>query len=185
MVWERVHTSLWHIKPSKGSPNYGSILIKNQLNQSWYRTTLWHTENLTHSQTVTPFDESGKEAFWKHCGKMRNCKQFLIFPQCFLLYQRQKLFLLHLSSANALNLVWSKILSCGTGLKRREFWPIWACAGWHGWIVFANALRSLFTGIAYFYFMLSGRISRNIGENIFRSYTGNTSENTDFHVLVA
>ena len=36
-----------------------------------------------------------------------------------------------------------------------------------------------------FYFMLSGRISRNIGENIFRSYTGTTSENTDFHVLVA
>ena len=35
------------------------------------------------------------------------------------------------------------------------------------------------------YFMLSGRISRNIGENIFRSYTGTTSENTDFHVVVA
>ena len=35
------------------------------------------------------------------------------------------------------------------------------------------------------YFMLSGRISRNIGENIFRSYTGTTSENTNFHVLVA
>ena len=34
------------------------------------------------------------------------------------------------------------------------------------------------------YFMLSGRISRNIGENIFRSYTGSSSENTDFHVLV-
>ena len=33
--------------------------------------------------------------------------------------------------------------------------------------------------------MLSGRISRNIGENIFRSYTVTTSENTDFHVLVA
>ena len=26
---------------------------------------------------------------------------------------------------------------------------------------------------------------RNIDENIFRSYTGTTSENTDFHVLVA
>ena len=35
------------------------------------------------------------------------------------------------------------------------------------------------------YFMLSVRISRNIGENIFRSYTGSTSENTDFHVLGA
>ena len=35
------------------------------------------------------------------------------------------------------------------------------------------------------YFMLSGRISINIGENIFRSYTGTTSENTDLYVLVA
>ena len=35
------------------------------------------------------------------------------------------------------------------------------------------------------YFMLSGRILRNIGENIFRSYTATTSENTDFHVLIA
>ena len=34
-----------------------------------------------------------------------------------------------------------------------------------------------------FYFMLSGRISRNIGENIFRSNTSSTSENIDFHVL--
>ena len=30
--------------------------------------------------------------------------------------------------------------------------------------------------------MLSGRISRNIGENIFRSYIGSNSENNDFHV---
>ena len=35
------------------------------------------------------------------------------------------------------------------------------------------------------YFMLSSRISRNIRENIFQSYIGTTSENTDFHVLVA
>ena len=33
--------------------------------------------------------------------------------------------------------------------------------------------------------MLYSRISRNIGENTFRSYTDTTSENTDFHVLVA
>ena len=33
--------------------------------------------------------------------------------------------------------------------------------------------------------MLSGRISRNIGENIFPSYTGANSENTNFHVLFA
>ena len=35
------------------------------------------------------------------------------------------------------------------------------------------------------YLMLSSRISRNIGENILRFYTGTTGENTDFHVLVA
>ena len=35
------------------------------------------------------------------------------------------------------------------------------------------------------YFMLSGRISKNISENVLRSNTGTTSENTDFHVLVA
>ena len=29
--------------------------------------------NLTHSHTITPFDASGKQAFWKHCGKRRNC----------------------------------------------------------------------------------------------------------------
>ena len=39
--------------------------------------------------------------------------------------------------------------------------------------------------INIYYFILSGRISRNIGENIFRSYTGTTCENTDFHVLVS
>ena len=37
----------------------------------------------------------------------------------------------------------------------------------------------------YIYFMLSGRISRNIGENIFRSYSGSTNENTGFNVFVS
>ena len=32
--------------------------------------------------------------------------------------------------------------------------------------------------------MLSGRISRNIVENIFQSYTGTTCKNIDFRVLV-
>ena len=39
--------------------------------------------------------------------------------------------------------------------------------------------------IAFYYYMLSSWISRNIGENNFWSYTGTTSENTDFHFLVA
>ena len=37
----------------------------------------------------------------------------------------------------------------------------------------------------FFIFMLSGRILRNIGDFFFLSYTGATSENTDFHVSVA
>ena len=30
-------------------------------------------QELTHSHTMTPFDAPGKEEFWKHCGKRRNC----------------------------------------------------------------------------------------------------------------
>ena len=45
--------------------------------------------------------------------------------------------------------------------------------------------NNFFLSYKYFCFKLSGRISRNIGKNIFRSYTGSTSENTDFHILVA
>ena len=29
--------------------------------------------HLNHSLTMTPFEASGKQAFWKHCGKRRNC----------------------------------------------------------------------------------------------------------------
>ena len=28
---------------------------------------------LTHSHTMTPFGAPGKQAFWKHCMKKRNC----------------------------------------------------------------------------------------------------------------
>ena len=38
---------------------------------------IWFITNdhikLTHSHTMTPFDAPGKQAFWKHCGKRRNC----------------------------------------------------------------------------------------------------------------
>ena len=75
---------------------------------------------LTHSHTMTPFDVSGKEAFWKHCGKRRNClyKQFLLYPQYFLLSKSEIIIFvtLNLSSVNAFNLVLSKILSYGNGL---------------------------------------------------------------------
>ena len=70
---------------------------------------------LTHSHTVTPFDASGKEAPGKHCGKRRNClyKQFLLFQQCFLLYQRQKLsFLLHLICRLQMLSIWTGSKFC-------------------------------------------------------------------------
>ena len=72
-------------------------------------------KELTYSNTMTPFDASGKGAFWKHCGKRRNClyKQFLLFPQCFLLYHRQKLsFLLHLICRLQMLSIWTKLKFC-------------------------------------------------------------------------
>ena len=35
---------------------------------------------LTHSHSMTPFDAPGKQAFWKHCGKRRNCSLRAISP---------------------------------------------------------------------------------------------------------
>ena len=69
---------------------------------------------LTHSHTMTPFDAPGKQAFWKHCGKRRNCSQRAISPfptvfstdlDNFLLFLSN----LKLSSANSFNLEESKI----------------------------------------------------------------------------
>ena len=59
-----------------------------------------------------------KKAFENIVGKGEN-QYFLLFPQCFLLYQRHKspfLTTFKLSSANALNLDQSKTLSFGKGL---------------------------------------------------------------------
>ena len=72
-----------------------------------------------------------------------------------------------LSSANSLNLEESKMR-----FSQSE-------------VVLRSNLQKLGEKDKKCYFMLSDRISRKIGENIFRSYTGTTSENTDFHVLVA
>ena len=62
---------------------------------------------------MKPFDVPGKEAFQNIVGKGENVgyQRFLFFPQCFLLYQRQKLsFMFILSSANAWNLDKAKFL---------------------------------------------------------------------------
>ena len=97
-------------------------------------------------------------------------KHVLLFPNCFLPHPKINFtFTLAfiLSSANAFNFDQSIILLFGKELKDGYFKHVKAFEG--------NKI----------YFVPSGRISRNSGENIFRSYTGTTSENTDFHVLVA
>ena len=71
--------------------------------------------HVTPSHTLTPFDRSGKEAFWKHSGKRRNglYKQFLLYLQCFLLYLRQKLsFLLHLICRQQMLSIWTDVKFC-------------------------------------------------------------------------
>ena len=71
-------------------------------------------KGLSHSHTMTPFDASGKQAFWKHCGKRRNCSYRAISPFPTLFSTCSGNFLpfssnLKLSSANSLNLEESKI----------------------------------------------------------------------------
>ena len=40
----------------------------------WPKTIMHNFSTwITHSHTTTPFDTPGKPAFWKHCGKRRNC----------------------------------------------------------------------------------------------------------------
>ena len=67
------------------------------------------SKRLTFYHTITTFNTSGKESFWKHHRKGENAgkQHFLLFPQCFQPYQRQKIIILStliLSSANAFNL---------------------------------------------------------------------------------
>ena len=67
---------------------------------------------------MTPFDASGKKRFENIVGKEENAgnQHCLLFPHCFLLYQRQKLsFMLHLFCSLQMDKV--KILSYGKWLK--------------------------------------------------------------------
>ena len=67
------------------------------------------------------FDDPKKKALKNIVGKGENAgnQHFLFFPQCFLLYQGV-LVTFKLSSANAFNLVTSKILSFGKGLNEKD-----------------------------------------------------------------
>ena len=75
---------------------------------------------LTLYHTIPTFNDPEKEPFENSVGKEENAgnQHFLLFPQCFLSYLEQILpFESTLSSANAFNFDWCKILSSGKGLK--------------------------------------------------------------------
>ena len=85
-----------------------------------------HIESLILYHTFPTFnDPPRKKPFENIVGKGENAgdQHFLPFPQCFLPYHRQKSsFEPHLfSSANAFNLVMSKILLFGKELKQNNF----------------------------------------------------------------
>ena len=65
---------------------------------------------------MTHFDVSGKEAFSKCCEekeKNDSNQYFLLFPQCFLLYQRQKLsFMVHLFCRLQMLSIWTRLNCC-------------------------------------------------------------------------
>ena len=69
---------------------------------------------LTHSHTMTPSATPGKQTFWQHCGKRRNCSLRAISPFPTVFSTRLDNFLpfssnLKLSSANSFSLEASKI----------------------------------------------------------------------------
>ena len=74
--------------------------------------------NLTQSRLLMTLK---KESFKNNVGKGENARNqhFLLFPQCFLLYQREKSSFSNVSllSADAINLVISKILLFGKRLN--------------------------------------------------------------------
>ena len=74
--------------------------------------TLYHT--------IPTFNDLRKKALEKPMGKGENAgkQHFLLFPQCFLLYRREKSSLQHfMLSANAFNSELSKKLLFGTELS--------------------------------------------------------------------
>ena len=74
--------------------------------------------SLTHSQTVTPFDGSGRKTLW---GKEILFVQAISpFSKMFSSRSKTKIIIFvtfKFSSPNALNSVWFKVWSCGNGLK--------------------------------------------------------------------
>ena len=82
--------------------------------------------SLTHYHTIPTFNTSGKESLRKHCGKRRKCwlPAFSPFPTMFSTLPETNFNFsakFNLSSANAFNMIKSKILSFGKELKLSYF----------------------------------------------------------------
>ena len=74
---------------------------------------------LTHSHTMTPLTCLEKKPFQSTVVKGENAgnQHFLLFPQCFLLYQRQKLSLmLHLFCRLQMLTIWTRSNFCRLGM---------------------------------------------------------------------
>ena len=102
------------------------VLVNQSFLFKWSRLTLFLIEKvlvlvkLTLSQTIPGFYVSVVQAFWKHCGKRRNCSLQAISPFPTVFSTRFKNFLtfssnLKLSSANSLSFEKSKICRLGKG----------------------------------------------------------------------
>ena len=74
--------------------------------------------------TILTFNDQKEEGFGKHCGN----QHFLLLPTLFSALSRREVIILamfNLSSANAFNLVISKVLLFGKGLRKQQnFRPV-------------------------------------------------------------
>ena len=70
---------------------------------------------LTLYHTIPTFNDSGKETFWKHCGKRRKCwlPAFSPFPTCFLSFQKRILiFESHFFCRLQMLSIWTSLKFC-------------------------------------------------------------------------
>ena len=83
----------------------------------------WKHMPLTHSHTMTRFDGRGKKPFENIVGKREiACTSNFFFSTMFSTLSKTEMIIFvrfNLSSTNAFNLVWFKILFCGNGLKMK------------------------------------------------------------------
>ena len=80
---------------NEGEQEYKNCeLDKNQVRNLLHNSTLHHNDALTFSHKFPTFNNPNEEGFGKHCGKGENAgnQHFLLFPQCFLLCEKNRHF---------------------------------------------------------------------------------------------